>query len=67
MDTHKVSLLKCTTTSETLVMHDTTFLCLSLVPPGLSLGLGIFASQNLHFGGWKKFSKTGGEQKVSYL
>jgi len=32
MDSHKVSLLKCTTASETLVMHRTTFLCLSLVP-----------------------------------
>jgi len=31
MDSHKVSLLKCTTASETLVMHRTTFLCLSLV------------------------------------
>ena len=33
MDSLKVSLLKCTTASETLVMHRTTFLCLSLVPP----------------------------------
>ena len=32
MDSLKVSLLKCTTASETLVMHRTTFLCLSLVP-----------------------------------
>jgi len=32
MDILKVSLLKCTTASETLVMHRTTFLCLSLVP-----------------------------------
>jgi len=32
-----------------------------------SLDMGIFASQNLHFGGWKTFSKTGGEQKVLYL
>jgi len=31
MDILKVSLLKCTTASETLVMHRTTFLCLSLV------------------------------------
>ena len=31
MDSLKVSLLKCTTASETLVMHRTTFLCLSLV------------------------------------
>jgi len=34
MDSLKVSLLKCTTASETLVMHLTTFLCLSLVPSG---------------------------------
>jgi len=32
MDSLKVSLLKCTTAPETLVMHRTTFLCLSLVP-----------------------------------
>ena len=31
MDILKVSLLKCTTASETLLMHRTTFLCLSLV------------------------------------
>jgi len=31
MDSLKDSLLKCTTASETLVMHRTTFLCLSLV------------------------------------
>ena len=32
MDSLKVSLLKCSTASETLVMHRTTFLCLTLVP-----------------------------------
>jgi len=38
MDSLKVSLLKCTTASETLVMHRTTFLCLSLVLPSVPPG-----------------------------
>jgi len=52
MDSHKVSLLKCTTTSETLVMHRTTFLCLSLVtcttPNYMRGGLWHHARNTLH-------------------
>jgi len=41
MDSLKVSLLKCTTASETLVMHRTTFLCLSLVPVTGTRAVGV--------------------------